>query len=121
MSIKSIFTQLRDETKILKELEAKTNSQKEKVTILRDKMITEMSIAGTSSFRGEGASISLLQKEIPIAKNWNDIYEYIHSNMAYDLFEKRLCSSAWKERKEDGIIIPGVDEFIRKSLRVTIK
>jgi len=56
---------------------------------------------------------------LPVVKDWDAIYAFIYDHKAFDLLQKRLSTTAWREMHEENIILPGTEEFfqIKASLR----
>lgn len=68
---------------------------------------------------GKVAKISIIRKDVPTPKDWPKIYTYIAKNKAWELLQKRLSSTAVKERWNAGKSIPGIDKFQVLSLSTT--
>jgi hypothetical protein len=60
---------------------------------------------------GHLATATLVIKDKPVARDWNQVYAYIQENDAWDLLQKRFTETAVRLRWEDGIAIPGVEKF----------
>ena len=122
MGIKQVSQRLRTAQNKLKALEQKLKEQKDLVNIFRDEMTAEMIEAGTLSYRGIGIQISRRESIVPQATDWTKIYRFIKKNDAFDLFQRRLASSAWKDRMEDRKSpIPGIESFTKTTLYITLK
>lgn len=85
-----------------------------RVTIKR--MLDAASLEGG---RGQLASTSIQYSTEPTPKDWSAIYDYIRENDAFDMLQRRLASTAVKDRWESGIIIPGIEKFDTWDLSVT--
>lgn len=121
-TIKQISQSLKKAQKKLKILEAKEWEQKYLVNVLRGEMTDAMKEAGTTSFSGLGIQISMRDSTVPQVVDWEKVYRFVKKNNAFDLFQRRLSSSAWKDRMEDRKApIPGVEPFVKTTLYVTLK
>jgi len=69
--------------------------------------------------KGQTASASIVHQTEPTAKDWPAIYAFIRENDAFDMLQRRLSSTAVKDRWESGIIVPGVEKFDTWDLSVT--
>lgn len=69
--------------------------------------------------RGQTATASIQYSTEPTAKDWSAIYAYIRDNDAFDMLQRRLSSTAVKDRWDSGIIIPGIEKFDTWDLSVT--
>lgn len=84
---------------------------KEQETLLKLSVIAALKKADIKSIGGTTYSTALTQEEKPTVKDWPKFYEFIKANDAFELLERRVSSSAVKERWEDGKQVPGVDRF----------
>jgi len=57
------------------------------------------------------ANVKYQSKLRPHAKDWNAIHTYIIENDAWDLMEKRLGVVACNLRWEEGLDLPGIEQF----------
>ena len=55
--------------------------------------------------------MSLTTKIKPIANDWEAVWDWAVANEGSDLFQRRLSDKAVKLRWEDGVNIPGIDEY----------
>lgn len=119
--IKTTYIKLMREQKALKELESQLTDQKKLVESLRDEMIAEMNTAGTDSYKSDLGSIALMRTDVPTVDDWDAFYKFVHSHNAFDLLQRRVSSSAWRDRVEEGENIPGVKKFQKETLRIALK
>lgn len=117
--IKQVYSKLITEYKKLRELERQLNQQTKLVEELRHEMQTEMGIAGTDTYKSELGTVSVAKQSIPTVKDWEAFYTYLLDNQAVDLLQRRISTSAWRERVEEGEVIPGVELFEKATLRIT--
>lgn len=68
---------------------------------------------------GKLATTSIQLSVEPTAKDWPAIYAFIVENDAFDMLQRRLSSTAVKDRWDEGIIIPGIDKFDTWDLSLT--
>ena len=92
----------------------KSNELALRITIKR--LLDAASLEGG---RGISASASIQYSTEPTAKDWSAIYFYIRENDAFDMLQRRLSSTAVKDRWDSGIIIPGIEKFDTWDLSVT--
>lgn len=70
---------------------------------------------------GKKATVQLDHPEFPNVKNWPKLYAYIVKNKAWDLLQKRVSSTACRERWSAKKVIPGVEVFRDTKLKLTPK
>ena len=69
--------------------------------------------------RGKLAVAGVNISTVPTVKDWDKLYAYILKNKAWDLLQKRASATAFRERWDDEVVIPGVEAFtvIKLSLK----
>lgn len=118
-NIKQVYSALCEQQAVLRELESKYNRQKKLVEELKQDMVQQMLTVGTDSYKSSMGTVSMTTNIVPTVTDWQAVYNYIHVNEAYDLLQRRVSSTAWKERLEDGEI-PGIEPFEKLTLRVNL-
>tara|TARA_R100001594_G_C4044013_1_gene263788 strand:+ start:1090 stop:1449 length:360 start_codon:yes stop_codon:yes gene_type:complete len=119
--MKRLYAKLVSEKKKLDNLEKQFNEQKKLVNELKQDVLVEMEQIGTTTYNGDKAVISVTEHEIPVVEDWNAFYAYIYENNAIDLLQRRVTSSAWKDRRDDGEHVAGVDSMKQQRLRISFK
>jgi hypothetical protein len=67
-----------------------------------------MSEVGTTKAATEtGHSVTMAKKTVPVITDWDAFYEYVQQTKSFDLLHKRLSTTAFKDRAENGEQIPG--------------
>jgi hypothetical protein len=67
-----------------------------------------MSEVGTTKAASEsGHSVTMSKKIVPSITDWDAFYEYVQQTKSFDLLHKRLSTTAFKDRAENGEQIPG--------------
>jgi len=102
-----------------KALDKQAADQKEVVDNLKDAIICEMKELDLTSMTLPAARINLLKQTKPNVVEWDKLYSFIHQHTAFDLLHKRLSSTAWSDRLENGEDIPGITTFETTIIRVT--
>jgi len=69
--------------------------------------------------KGKEATAALIYETQPVPESWDDIYDYIETNDAFDLLQRRLSVTAVKERWDAGVTIPGIGKFDSVDLSLT--
>lgn len=88
-------------------------------TLMREHIIATFSKTEINGARGKTASCSISPKRVPTVKDWSKLYEYIRKHKAFDLLQRRVHEGAWKERLNDGKVVPGVEAFDVVALSLT--
>lgn len=69
--------------------------------------------------RGKLAVAGITQSTVPTVKDWDQLYRYIKKEGAFDLLQRRVSATAYRERLEAEEVVPGVEPFnvIKLSLK----
>lgn len=84
--------------------------QKEE-NLLKEQIIADLTRTKIPVIGGQRGTVKLNEKIKPIAGDWPKLYAYVKQEDAFDLLQRRLLESAVKARWDEGITIPGVQEF----------
>lgn len=86
----------------VKELQAAESIAKANVL----KMLGETGLAKAS---GMVATASIQTSDIPIITDWDALYAYIKEKDRFDLLQKRIGVTAWRELYLDGVLVAGTE------------
>lgn len=112
--------QLRDERLIFqRNMEEQLKELKEREKEIKDHIINTFSKSDIEGAKGSVASAGILRNTYPRPVDWEKIHKYIRETNQFDLLEKRLLKSAFKERFEAGVSIPGVEAYEEIDLSLT--
>jgi hypothetical protein len=102
-----------------RDFEAQVEELKSQEKQIEQDLIDQTQELGVTSLKGNLAMFSTKAEVLPVVKDWDAIYAFILDNLAFDLLHKRLSTTTWRELHEEGIILPGTEEFfqIKASLR----
>lgn len=64
---------------------------------------------GIESLRGRQAVAALSRYMVPSAKNWDQVWAHIKKTGDFDLLQKRISTTAWRERYNAGKPVPGIE------------
>ena len=69
--------------------------------------------------KGEIATAAITRKTKSLVLDWSIVWDYIFDNRAPELMQKRISETAWAERRESGILIPGTEALELEDLSLT--
>lgn len=110
-----LLYKLREERK---GIEGKAEEIKSEETRIKNYLIENLPKEQLVKLTGKLASISLTKNLVPQVTDWDKLYAFVEKNDAFDLLQKRPSSTAFKERWEAGIEVPGVDKFVALDISV---
>lgn len=92
---------------------------KARETELYNHLVENLSSSDTTGAAGLRYRAQIVTDEVPVAEDWEDIYDYVVEHDRFDLMGKSLSKSAVKEMLSNGEHIPGVGTMIVKKVSVT--
>jgi len=79
----------------------------EQISQLQAKIMDVMDAVGTSAAKSPHGTVAMVQKNQPTVTDWQAFYEYVATNDAFDLLQRRLSPPAFRARWDDDVEIPG--------------
>ena len=103
------------------DLSAQDKELKSKYDELSDEITAQLQRQDIDGARGELASVSLSETDVPAVKDWNKLTPWIKKNDAMHLFERRISKSSWVEllNLRKGRPIPGIEAFTKIGLNLS--
>jgi hypothetical protein len=84
---------------------------------LEAKLIAALDVQETTMARGRSALATLSEEELATVTDWDRVHEFVLSNNAFFLLQRRINSAAWREAAaERGEPIPGTTVFKKRSI-----
>lgn len=102
---------------IVKREEMKLAEIKNKYYAKEEEIINHFPDEELTGAAGKLGAVSLDIKEIPTVSDWPKFYAYIIKNKATDLLQKRINTTAYRERAEAKEKVPGTKIFRKKTLK----
>lgn len=90
------------------ELDRQSKVVKEAEDDLQKVIVSKMREQDMKALGATNGLVKLHESEEPVAENWEEIWQFIKENNAWELLHKRITVTAVKERWNDGIAVPGV-------------
>lgn len=86
---------------------------------MENKLMEAMNKAGTSTVRGQLATITIAEHIKPQIIDIEKLYNFVLRKKALHLFERRIATTAYREiREQTGKPVPGLSEFTVTKLNV---
>jgi hypothetical protein len=100
----------------LEKLTAQAKVLKEQDEYLSDLLATHMAAEGLDSIKTIYGSATTGEKEYPNIKDFTKAFDWIVKYKRTDLLSKEISARAWREMRELGEDIPGVESFSKSTL-----
>jgi hypothetical protein len=87
---------------------------------MEDQVLWSMGDVKLEKATGQLGTASISKTVVATVKAWDEVEQYIYANNALDLLQRRMSDKAWRERYEDGLLIPGTEPHtvVRLNLRI---
>jgi len=116
---------LKELSRLLKESKLKIadfNSQSKAEGVnkidLENRLIAAMDAAGTEMVKNEFGSFSRTETILPVAKDWELIYDYVKEFDAFELLAKSIKSDTYRKLLEMEEEVPGVETYTKVAISV---
>lgn len=86
---------------------------------LKAKLIAQFKAEGSTASGGKTAIAKLVIKQEPTAGNWDSLYAHIRTTGEFELLYRRINPASIKERKDQGVDVPGIEWFPVESLSLS--
>lgn len=94
------------------EIERKAEKIKEQENELEKHILDTFTKTDLDGARGKLAVAGISQSTVPTVKDWEQLYKYIQKEGAFDLLQRRVSATAYRERLDHQVVIPGVEAFV---------
>lgn len=102
-----------------KALEEKVKAEDAEIDLVEAHIFRLFAREGIESGRGRFLQVSKSIRYIPTVKDWEKFDAYVIKNKATDLYHRRISSTAYNARIENGEEVPGVEIFEKPVLHAT--
>ena len=90
----------------------------EQIHELEQAVIDELRSNQMTMARVNGYTISITDAIVPVAEDWDEIYNYLISNAAPYLLERRVSIKPWRELAESGMVVPGTSVLTKTKVNL---
>lgn len=99
------LTEVRTNLKTLQEKERGFKSQKME---LEAKIVSTLKEQGIDRVGNDGCTLSIKQELVPTVEDWDQVYQYLLQTKQFELIQKRMSATAFRELLQMGMHVPGV-------------
>ena len=97
-------------------LEAQVKEVGAKITDLQQQLLVRFNEVGTDYARGSMASASVTESIVPQIDDWGQVAEWVMDNDALYLLHRRVSSGPWKELRDAGTEVPGIEPYTKVAI-----
>lgn len=100
---------------IEKEADVLKTQQKE----LEDHILQSFSKASIDGAKGRVATAAVTRSVVPDVKDWDALLAHIKKTGELDLIQRRVSTEAARARWDEGVVVPGVEQYTRVGVSLT--
>ncbi|MBV5310908.1 hypothetical protein [Chromatium okenii] len=120
-AIGDLIRQLRDSQSQLDTLNQSIKETKDQYHAIESQIYAFLDQQGISRADSKTDRVVINESTVFTAKDWNLVHDYIVSNNAPYLLERRLSTAALRELLAMGTQIPGVEPYTKRTLSLATK
>lgn len=101
------------------ELSKTVDNLKAQETACREDIISNLDRMRLVRASGHQATCGVKESLEPVPEDWELIHSYIRTENRFDLIQKRLSAPAWRELRDNGLLVPGTSAITVRDLSLT--
>jgi len=86
---------------------------------VREQILEMLDTMGCAKASGYQATCGVKESIEPVPEDWEMIHNYIRTENRFDLIQKRLSAPAWRELRDNGLLVPGTSAMTVRDLSLT--
>ena len=103
-----LLTNLHTTREAIKEIQAQEKDLKMKQRELEAKIAIKMQEEGLDKVSNDVCTLSLKAEVVPTVEDWDQFFEYLKETGQFELMQKRMSATAYRELIAMGTNVPGV-------------
>ncbi len=106
--ITDLLTELAKTKREIKNLQEAEKLYKQTQRELESQIVIRMQEQGLDKVSNDLCTISIKQEIVPTVENWDDVHQHIVKTNQFELLQKRMSATAYRELVASGMDVPGV-------------
>ena len=103
-----LLTELTEVRTSLKGLQEKERGFKSRKMELEAKIVSTLKQQGIDRVGNDGCTVSIKEEIVPTVQDWDEVYKYLIQTKQFELIQKRMSATAFRELLQMGLNVPGV-------------
>tara|TARA_R100000697_G_C5436036_1_gene194056 strand:- start:177 stop:551 length:375 start_codon:yes stop_codon:yes gene_type:complete len=114
-----LLKDLYNERELLKELQSKEKAAKQVINELETRIIVNLENQGVDRIGNDVCTVSIKKEIVPTVEDWDSVHQHIIDTGQFELMQKRMSATAYRELQQMGQEVPGVvsTELTRMNFR----
>jgi len=103
-----LLTDLTEVRMNLKNLQEKERGFKSRKMELEAKIVSTLKQQGIDRVGNDKCTLSIKEEIVPTVQDWDEVYKYLIQTKQFELIQKRMSATAFRELLQMGLSVPGV-------------
>ena len=103
-----LLTDLTEVRMNLKNLQEKERGFKSRKMELEAKIVSSLKQQGIDRVGNDSCTLSIKEEIVPTVQDWDQVYKYLIQTKQFELIQKRMSATAFRELLQMGMNVPGV-------------
>ena len=103
-----LLTDLTEVRMNLKNLQEKERGFKSRKMELEAKIVSSLRQQGIDRVGNDSCTLSIKEEIVPTVQDWDQVYKYLIQTKQFELIQKRMSATAFRELLQMGMNVPGV-------------
>lgn len=108
MNIDELLTNLYEVRTKISELQTEEKTYKRMKEDLESELLVQLERQGIDRVSNKLCTVSVKKETVPTVEQWDDLYKHIVQTNQFELLQKRMSATAYRELLQLGEQVPGV-------------
>lgn len=119
LTMDDLLKDLNDSKQSLRELQAEEKTLKQSINELENRIILNLENQGVDRIGNDVCTVSIKKEIVPTVDDWDSVHQHIIDTGQFELLQKRMSATAYRELQQMGQEVPGVvpTELTRMNFR----
>tara|TARA_R100000458_G_C8261733_1_gene237146 strand:+ start:988 stop:1368 length:381 start_codon:yes stop_codon:yes gene_type:complete len=103
-----LLTELTEVRTSLKNLQEKERGFKSRKMELEARIVSTLKEQGIDRIGNDNCTVSIKEEIVPTVEDWDQVYQHLLQTKQFELIQKRMSATAFRELLQMGMNVPGV-------------
>lgn len=108
LTMDDLLKDLNDSKQSLRELQAEEKTLKQSINELENRIILNLENQGVDRIGNDVCTVSIKKEIVPTVDDWDSVHQHIIDTGQFELLQKRMSATAYRELQQMGQEVPGV-------------
>ena len=108
LTMDDLLNDLYDSKQSLRELQAEEKTLKQSINELENRIISNLENQGVDRIGNNVCTVSIKKEIVPTVDDWDSVHQHIIDTGQFELLQKRMSATAYRELQQMGQDVPGV-------------